>query len=109
MRRLRSESDFEQALGAERVYLFKHSERCGSSLRALRELTRYEESDGSAPVFLVDVLEQRDLSRTIADRLGVPHQSPQIILLTGGAPVWHASHGGVSAEALAHQDEKRAL
>lgn len=108
MHRLRNEPEVEQALAEDRVFLFKHSTRCGTSLRALREVTRYEESYGSARVFLVDVIEERDLSRTIADRLGIPHQSPQVILVSGGAAVWHASHGGVSAEALAEQDEKHA-
>ncbi len=106
MRSLRDESDFEQALREERVYLFKHSTRCGTSLRALREVTRYEESDGSAPVLLVDVIAERALSRTIADRLGIRHQSPQVVLLCHGSPVWSASHGGVTAAALAEQDEK---
>lgn len=107
MRRLRNEGEFEQALAEGRVCLFKHSTRCGASLRALREVSRYEETDGSAPVFLVDVIEERELSRTIADRLGIPHQSPQVILLSDGAPVWHASHGGISTDALGQQDGGR--
>ncbi|MGW8283012.1 MAG: bacillithiol system redox-active protein YtxJ [Gemmatimonadota bacterium] len=106
MRPLRDESDFEQALRQERAYLFKHSTRCGSSLRALREMSRYEESDGSTPVFLVDVIAERAVSQMIADRLGVRHESPQVVLLSRGSPVWSASHGGVTAAALAEQDEK---
>ncbi len=101
MRPLRDETDFEQALRADRVYLFKHSTRCGASLRAYRQVTRYEEADGPVPIFLIDVITERDLSRAIADRLGIRHQSPQVILLSCGAPVWHASHSGVTAEALA--------
>ncbi|MBK5099311.1 MAG: DUF2847 family protein, partial [Gemmatimonadetes bacterium] len=37
---------------------------------------------------------------SIADRLGIRHQSPQIILLADGQPVWNASHGAVTAEIL---------
>ena len=55
------------------------------------------------PVFLVDVLSQRPLSQGIAARLGIQHESPQAILLRLGAPLWHASHDDVTADALAEE------
>jgi len=105
MKPLKNESEFDEALSAERAFLFKHSTVCGSSSRAYRQVARYEEADGSIPVFLIDVIAERALARSIADRLGVRHQSPQAILLAGGIPVWHASHGAVTAEVLAERAE----
>jgi bacillithiol system protein YtxJ len=52
---------------------------------------------------LVDVIRQRPLSREIAARLGIPHESPQVIVIRGGTVRWHASHYEVTADALAAQ------
>jgi bacillithiol system protein YtxJ len=59
------------------------------------------------PVCLVDVIGQRPLSREIAGRLSIAHESPQAILLRSGTPVWHASHFGVTAEAMARELRQR--
>jgi bacillithiol system protein YtxJ len=103
MKPLRNDMELEEALNADRAFLFKHSTRCGTSSRAYRQVTEYEEAAGPIPVFLIDVIAERALARSIADRLGVRHQSPQIILLESGRPVWHASHGAVTAEVLTEQ------
>jgi bacillithiol system protein YtxJ len=100
MKPLRNEMELEEALSADRAFLFKHSTRCGTSSRAYRQVTEYEEADGPIPVFLIDVTAERALARSIADRWRVRHQSPQVILLESGRPVWHASHGAVTAEVL---------
>jgi bacillithiol system protein YtxJ len=106
MNPLRKQTDLEQALASDRVFLFKHSTRCGASARALRQVSSYEEVDGSIPVYLIDVISERTLARYIADRLGIRHQSPQVILVAGGRPVWHASHGAVTAEILREKAEQ---
>ncbi len=59
------------------------------------------------PVYWVDVKAERPLSRELADRLGVTHESPQAILLRQGAPVWHASHSDVTARAIARELRER--
>ena len=106
MNPLRNETDLEQALASDRVFLFKHSTRCGTSTRALRQVSSYEEADGSIPVYLIDVISERTLARSIADTLGIRHQSPQVILVAGGQPIWHASHGAVTAEILRENAER---
>ena len=55
------------------------------------------------PVYLVDVLGQRLLSQRIAGDLSIRHESPQAIVLRRGAPLWHASHYDVTADALAKE------
>jgi thioredoxin 1 len=59
------------------------------------------------PVYWVDVKGQRPLSREIADRLRITHESPQAILLRAGTSVWHDSHFGVTAEAIARELRQR--
>ncbi len=59
------------------------------------------------PVYWVDVKGQRPLSREIAGRLGITHESPQTILLRSGTVVWHASHFNVTANAIAKELRQR--
>ena len=80
--------------------LYKHSPACWISARALREVRMFAEAHPETPVFMVDVLGQRLLSMTLAERLDVPHRSPQAILIDHGEPVWDTSHLGVSRKAL---------
>ena len=87
MRHVRSASELEEILRAGRALLFKHSARCGASLRALREVEAYESSAGAVDVYLLDVLADRQLSREVAERIGVRHESPQAILLEDGVPI----------------------
>ncbi len=51
-------------------------------------------------VVLIDVQRFQQLGREIARRTGVPHESPQAIVLVNGRVAWHADHRGVTAEAL---------
>lgn len=98
---VRDETGLEQVLSAPRAILFKHSTRCGTSARAYRQVEAYEATAGAAPVYLLDVTAAPDLARSAAERLGVRHESPQAIALLAGRPTWHASHGRVTADALA--------
>ncbi|MCX5736115.1 MAG: DUF2847 family protein [candidate division NC10 bacterium] len=53
--------------------------------------------------FTVDVRTQRPLSQQIAARSGVQHESPQIIVLRRGVPIWSASHYDITTDALSGQ------
>ena len=96
----RDELAIESALRDEVALLFKHSPRCGTSHRAFREVECFEETRPGIPIYLIDVVSERHLARTVADRLQVRHESPQVILLAGGRPVWHASHATIRADLL---------
>jgi bacillithiol system protein YtxJ len=97
---LRSLSDYEAALAAPRLLLFKHSPVCPISAAALTEYERFRATFPDARTAFVDVIEQRPVARGLAERCGVRHESPQAILFEAGAPVWHASHGAITAAAL---------
>lgn len=107
VRLLTSHEDVEEILRESHrrpVLLLKHSTACGISARAHAEFCSLAErwagrEDG--PAFaLVRVIEERPLSQLLAARLGVPHQSPQAIVIRQGRAVWHDSHYGVTAAAL---------
>jgi bacillithiol system protein YtxJ len=48
----------------------------------------------------VRVIEERPVSLALAEQVGVPHASPQSLLIKDGHGVWNASHRGITVEAL---------
>ncbi len=77
--------------------IFKHSTRCSISSMALERFEREWDHATSCDIWLLDLLQHRDISNSIAQRTGVVHQSPQAILLVDGVAVFDASHSAISA------------
>ncbi len=88
--------------GEHPILLFKHSTRCGISARANARMTEYLESKGNAgpDVRVVKVVEDRSVSDAVTDRLGVGHESPQVILLKDGQSAWNASHHNIRGDTI---------
>ena len=78
------------------VVIFKHSLTCPISASAFQQMTGYP-----GDVALVEVQRARSLSNEIEKRLGIRHESPQVIVLSNGQVVWDASHFKVTADAVA--------
>lgn len=95
-----SPDDLERALGAPLALVYKHSETCPVSAMAQREIDRLEERHPELDVWVLDVHAHRALSREVAERFTIRHESPQAILMREGAAVWHASHYGVTVRAI---------
>lgn len=72
------------------VVLFKHDFACGTSVRAYYELASMP---GQIP--LIDVARQKGLAADVAARTGIKHESPQVIVVSHGQPVYSASHGKI--------------
>jgi bacillithiol system protein YtxJ len=104
---LEDEAQLDAILAAPTAVLYKHSPRCGACVAAEREVTFFAEGHPDVPVHRVDVVRGPELARTIARRLGVPHESPQVILLHGGRAVWWASHWEVRALDLEERAGRR--
>ncbi len=87
---------------AHPVILFKHDPHCPISARAYREM---EQVPGD--VALVDVEHDKAIASAVAEGTGVRHESPQVIVIRNGQPVWSASHFNIKASAVseaAHTD-----
>jgi len=100
IRAVETEAALDEILRLPRVLLYKHSTRCGSSRRAMLEVERFARAAPGIPVCGIDVIRHREISDQAATRLGVEHQSPQVILIEEGRPVWSASHFHITAESL---------
>ena len=101
MMELSSMADLESCLAetSRPVVFFKHSTQCPISTHALSEFRAFvDEQPDVAQFVYLDLIAHRDLSRSIAERLDVPHESPQLIWL---------EHGGVKA-VLNHDEICRA-
>src|SRR5438067_12555293 len=95
-----SMQDLEALFAQESLVLFKHSPTCALSLAAYAEVARFREAQPEAPVHVVSVRSQRDLARYVAARTGVPHASPQVIIMRRGAVVATASHWEITSDFL---------
>lgn len=82
------------------VVIFKHSTSCSISATALGRFERKWNAEANADVFLLDLLQYRDLSSQIAQEFGVRHQSPQILVIKNGESIYDESHFGISAETV---------
>ena len=93
--------DLEALLSQESLVLFKHSPTCALSVAAYREVARFREAQPEAPVHVISVRSERALARYVEERTGVPHASPQVIILRRGAVVATASHWEITSDFLA--------
>lgn len=83
------------------VWLFKHSLICPTSERAWEEFQEFSTEVSGASIGVVEIQRARDISREVANRTGVRHESPQVLLIREGLPVWHASHWDITRDSLA--------
>ena len=103
IRRISTDADVAAALAEPLAVVYKHSPICPSSDLAYQEIRSLRRVHHDVPVYLVDVIQFRPLSRRIAEQVGVQHASPQAIILRGGVPAWHASHYDLRADTLAER------
>jgi bacillithiol system protein YtxJ len=105
MRKLATEADVAAALAEPLAVVYKHSPICPTSGMAYEEMRSLRRLHDDVPVYLVDVIHSRLLSRYISERVGVVHASPQAIILQAGVAAWHGSHFELRADDMAQQLE----
>jgi bacillithiol system protein YtxJ len=84
------------------VLIYKHSPICGLSSHAHQKLEngKAEIIDMKLKTYFVDVVSQRQLSRSIAERFNIVHQSPQVLLIKDGECIYDTSHFNISIEKI---------
>ncbi len=82
------------------ILLFKHSTRCSISSMALSGFERsYDAPEEDMDIYYLDLIAHRDVSNAIAEKTGVVHQSPQVIVLKNNEITYTATHSGIDARA----------
>ncbi len=88
------------------VIIFKHSIRCSISRMALKQFESYYTiPQNDAETYFLDLLSYRNISDNIAERFGVVHQSPQLVVLIDGKCAFTASHADIDATELKEKIE----
>jgi bacillithiol system protein YtxJ len=105
MHKIATQADVATALAEPLAVVYKHSPICPTSGIAYEEMRSLRRLQGDVPVYMVDVVHSRPLSRYIAERVGVVHQSPQAIILRAGVTAWHGSHFDLRADEMARMLE----
>ncbi len=100
MKEITSEQDLDRVFTEPIAVVFKHSKRCPISRTAQREIELFLNNRPDVPVYLVDVIRDRTISRALATRTGIRHESPQTIVLRQGNVAWYGSHYQVTADAI---------
>ncbi len=105
MQKIATEADLATVLAEPLAVVYKHSPICPTSGMAYEEIRSLKQMQRDVPVYLIDVVQSRPLSRYIAERVGVVHASPQAIILRSGVPAWHGSHFDLRADTMAQKLE----
>ena len=93
--------DLLNASSKRPVWLFKHSLICPISDAAWRTFENFAARQANrALIGVIEIQRARDVSKEVAERTGVRHQSPQVLLIRDGLPVWYASHWKITEQAL---------
>ncbi len=92
--------DLDAALEASRekpVVIFKHSNNCPFSARAQEQIANAKHD---LEIYGIVVQYKKELSETIAERLGVKHASPQAIVVQDGKAVSHHWRSEIQEDSL---------
>lgn len=89
-------------LSAEKpVVIFKHSTTCGISASAKNRIEfEWDKIEGDFEFYYLDLLTYRSISNAIADRYGIRHESPQILVIKNGVATFDSSHYAIQASAI---------
>ena len=87
------------------VLILKHSNRCHICHMVLDRLERHwkENDDEKMIPFFLDVIRHRDVSNAIAERFGVRHESPQVLLIRNGKCIYSATHSEINYAEIMEQ------
>lgn len=76
----------------QQVVIFKHSTRCSVSSIVRSRLEGQWPQNTSLVPMMIDVIADRHVSNSVAERFKVRHESPQMLLIEKGECRHHASH-----------------
>ena len=79
--------------------LFKNSKRCPVSSFARKEFEKFAEQKGiNIDLFMIDIIENRDVSTEFAEKTEIKHESPQVCYIKNGTVIWHESHMSITCD-----------
>ncbi len=90
----------EDSTGKPQV-IFKHSTSCGISSMVLRSFEKqYQHVEEMVDFYFLNIQQNRALSDEIANRFGIRHESPQLLVIKNRIAVFDTSHSSISYASL---------
>jgi bacillithiol system protein YtxJ len=76
--------------------IYKHSSTCGISSMVLNMFTNSYDLETDCDLYFLTIQHHRDISNEIAQKFGVRHESPQLLIIKNGEVTFHTSHGAIA-------------
>lgn len=76
--------------------IFKHSTTCGVSSMVLKMFNGSFDPSLDCDLYFLPIQSHRELSNAIAEKFGIRHESPQLLILKDGKVSFHTSHGAIA-------------
>jgi bacillithiol system protein YtxJ len=97
---LGGEEGFARLGEKEVAVVFKHSPTCIISMNANSQVEKFRAAHPDVPFYLVSVKKERPISNFIAEKTGIEHASPQIIVFRKGTPSGVVTHSEITVQRL---------
>ena len=76
--------------------IFKHSTRCNISSMALNRMDKTDFFEKfNVPFYYLDLIQFRNVSNYVAQKLQVEHESPQLLIIKNGKCIASETHNGI--------------
>ncbi|MCD8502658.1 MAG: bacillithiol system redox-active protein YtxJ [Bacillaceae bacterium] len=96
LKKLNTFSEFDELTKEKaQLVIFKNSTTCPISHTAFEEFSKFA-TESDEHFYYLNVQELRDVSNEIANRYGVKHESPQVLVIRDENVTWHASHRNIT-------------
>ncbi|UCZ52313.1 bacillithiol system redox-active protein YtxJ [Bacillus shivajii] len=101
IKKIESIDQFDELYNEKTAYFFlKNSTTCPISHEGYKEVEKFSADHEDLPVYYLNVQDSRELSNHIAEKFGVKHESPQVLLFDDGDVIWHDSHWNITKKSL---------
>ena len=82
--------------------IFKHNTTCPISRSVIKKLEQDAgELPQNTPVYVLDLIEKREISNAVSKIFDIPHESPQLLLIKNGSCIYNQSLYNISAKETA--------
>jgi bacillithiol system protein YtxJ len=80
------------------VVVFKNSSRCGisQSMLSIFQEDMRQENTGGISFYLLDIVNNRSISASIAQQFNLQHESPQLLVIENGECTYYKNHWDIS-------------
>jgi len=98
---LENEQDLNESVSASfetKVAIFKHSHKCFISKKVLNSVEENitDEMLKEFKFYFLDLITFRAVSNKISSQFDITHESPQLIVIKNGKPIYSASHNSIN-------------